>query len=81
MKISSKPAFPSTGQILMSDLGISTRQYYAAKAMQAWITSLALRHDEQGYTDRGNINEATILSFATADAMIAFEEEETKNGK
>jgi hypothetical protein len=50
--------------------GMTLRDYFAAKAMQAWIQALSLRHKEPGYTDEGAINEAVRLSDLTADAMI-----------
>lgn len=77
MKKGQEPAFPRSG--MESKLGtyvppvegMSLRQYYAAKAMQAILRD-----------HNGSDKQCAMLAFHAfniADAMIAFEEEEGNN--
>lgn len=46
------------------------RDYFAAKAMQAWIIALSNRRSEAGYTDDGVIFEASRLGYEQANEML-----------
>ena len=55
------PAFPAdTSQLLLSERGMSMRDYFAGKAMQA------LMHEEKEMSF-GNIS---VFAYAVADAML-----------
>lgn len=66
------PAFPIKGPVMSNDVdGISMRDYFAAKAMQALITS---RHTdyENGWYDEERVADS---SYKMADAMLKAREQ------
>jgi hypothetical protein len=66
--MNNQPAFPGQAQVATNvDIheGMSLREYFAAKAMQAWIAKIP----GLGLSDRGR-EEITSESYAIADAMI-----------
>ena len=46
------------------------RDYFAAKAMQAWIIALSNRRSEAGYTDNEIIFKASRLGYEQANEML-----------
>lgn len=78
-----QPTFPSIeivhhedGLSQFSHVGLSIRQYYAAKAMQAIFINpgLLLTPRDNEHISKGELT--AINAFAMADALIAFEEED-----
>jgi len=58
------PAFPTPAHNLQND-GMTLRDYFAAKAMQAWMTGWA--------TDRPSMLQADVMAdkaYEAADAML-----------
>lgn len=69
------PAFPKVGetgpggQYIWPEDGMTLRDYFAAKAMQAFITSLpVLRWNGEKIETEAQLS---IISYSVADAMIA----------
>jgi hypothetical protein len=59
----SSPAFPSDSHQYGPVIGMSMREYFAAKAMQAMLTKYGHQKD--------SLQELAENSFAVADAMIS----------
>jgi len=49
---------------------VTLRDYFAAKAMQAWIIALSNRRSEAGYTDNEIIFKASRLGYEQANEML-----------
>ncbi len=56
--------------------GMSLRDWFAGQAVKSWIIALVARRDEPGYSDNGVLDSATMLAYATADAMLAERDQE-----
>ncbi|OWT61987.1 hypothetical protein [Candidimonas nitroreducens] len=68
------PAFPvwelnGDGQPEMTCFGISVRDYFAAKAMQGWLSSYG--PDDQHPANNGSCDFVAAQAYAMADAMLA----------
>lgn len=50
--------------------GMDLRDWFAGQALAGWISALAVRRNEPGYSDEGAAYEASRLSGITADAMM-----------
>lgn len=59
----SGPAFPIVAGNIVEVLGISKREYFAAKAMQGWLSSF-------NDTDAVNIDKLCVFCYDIADCMI-----------
>ena len=75
------PAFPqntkivaAAGQELHQGFmgGISIRDYFAAKAMEAWIesTTKTYNHNGESHVDIVNVEQIARNAYAQADAML-----------
>lgn len=61
------PAFPESkgaGNVWVSKGGMTLRDYFAAKAMQAWVSDPSFRDTEE------HIDRAVSISYRIADAML-----------
>ena len=58
------PAFPQKEPLTGDCHGMTLRDYFAAKAMQAWVSSDDFRFD------KGLIEEAARFSYAMASVML-----------
>lgn len=60
------PAYPVPGLQHDEDFnGMSLRDYFAAKAMQGWVSDCRMRFEE------GQMEEAAQFAYAMADSMLA----------
>ena len=69
-KDNSAPAFPSDSNEFGSVLGMSLRDYFAAKALAAMISNTA-RSVDLGVSYPQNNAHFSLASYAVADAMLA----------
>lgn len=79
----SEPAFPIGSGDMRDPVGISMRDYFAAKAMQGLIQKMPLNDAENEFgrpSTYGNVNklrkDISTSAFAYADAMLAEREKE-----
>ena len=57
-------AYPHGGGYIHRDEGMSLRDYFAAKAMQGWVSDPAMRSDSE------TIRYAAEFAYKMADAML-----------
>lgn len=81
MNISQEPAFPlnelnqTTGDIRAQHFGLTVRDYFAAKAMQAGLTGARLPGLDSGNpTAVETVQKAAVAFYLIADAMVAARE-------
>lgn len=70
------PAFPDPGRAqsakqreVLTDTGMTLRDYFAAKAMQGWLSSYG--PDDKHPATAGDADFVAQRSYAMADAMLA----------
>ena len=68
------PAFPreeyQTPTSALGQIGMSLRDYFAAKAMQGMLSNAEMMHDDNGHRNNTFANYAAA-AYAQADAMLA----------
>lgn len=71
------PAFPTSeavGQVVVTNFGMTLRDYFAAKAMAAIITNPETQHELSGMSaDEGSVM-ISAIAYTQADAMISARE-------
>ena len=81
-----KPAFPCTYDKRMysgdmesfNDMGMSLRDYFAAKAMQALITKLPLLDKEGQYSEKAQTDEIDAVRKGVAESAYNYANEMLK---
>ena len=66
------PAFPIVGQWGVSEQGMTLRDYFAAKAMEAWIlaTTKPYMHDGEHQVEMVDVDRLAEYAYKQSNAML-----------